>query len=296
MLNRIPRYAISFCLTASALGAQDGRVASVAVTGHGHETFVLITGMVGGVSGFRRLETALVSAGYQVIVIDPYAMSLDSSDVTFAAMARRVEAVLAAQGVSNAHVVAHSQGAGVALRLAAMAPDCVSSLYFLDSGALPAQRGPTLSASLRFVPTLTRLPGGSRLVRDRFLAGIRRNAGRTDWLTPETQREYTEPMLASIDRVVSMAFRLGKAIEPESLSVIVRRVRAPVTVVLGGAPHEADVGPEELNALAPLGAHLRIERLPGVGHFPHEEAPNELLPLLVGPLLIRPERVANADP
>ena len=53
-----------------------------------------------------------------------------------------------------------------------------------------------------------------------------------------------------------------------------------MTVVLGAAPHDADVGPEEIAALAPLGPRVRIERMAGVGHFPHEEAPNELLELL----------------
>jgi pimeloyl-ACP methyl ester carboxylesterase len=295
MLKSFHRCAVALCLTAPSLGAQSAtRLPVVATAGQGAETFVLVTGMVGGLSGFRRLETALVGAGYRVIIVDPYALSVDSSDVTFLAMAQRIEAVLDAQGVAVARVVAHSQGAGVALRLAAIAPQRVSALYFLDSGALPAQQGPTLSASLRLVPIITRLPGGTRLVRDRFLDGIRRNAGRREWLDSETQRAYTEPMLASIDRVVAMAFRLAKAVEPESLSTVVARVRAPVTVVLGGAPHDADVGPEELNALLPLGGRLRIERLPGVGHFPHEEAPNELLPLLLRPLVSQPMAVAKA--
>jgi pimeloyl-ACP methyl ester carboxylesterase len=295
MLRSLHRCAVALCLTAPALTAQSTtRFPVVASAGQGAETFVLVTGMVGGLSGFRRLETALVGAGYRVIVVDPYALSLDSTDVTFLAMARRIEAVLDAEGVTVARVVAHSQGAGVALRLAAIAPERVSALYFLDSGALPAQQGPTLSASLRLVPIITRLPGGTRLVRDRFLDGIRRNAGRQEWLDAETQRAYTDPMLASVDRVVAMAFRLAKAVEPESLSTVVARVRAPVTVVLGGAKHEADVGPEELNALSPLGTRLRIERLPGVGHFPHEEAPDELLPLLVRPLVARSMAVARA--
>jgi pimeloyl-ACP methyl ester carboxylesterase len=34
--------------------------------------------------------------------------------------------------------------------------------------------------------------------------------------------------------------------------------------------------PEEITALAPLASLLRVERLPGVGHFPHEEVPDEV--------------------
>ena len=285
-MHKIALVALGLCLTTLPLLAQDiAHPPAVVVLGEGPQCFVLVSGMVGGVAGFRRLEALLVARGNRVIVVDPYALSLDSADVSFAALARRVDAVLARYHVTNARVVGHGQGAGVALRLAAAAPERVAALYLLDSGGLAVNRGPTLSASLRLVPLVTRLPWGRTLLRDRFLAGIRRNAARQEWLDLETQRAYTEPLLASIDQVVAMAFRLGRAEEPEPLASVVARVRIPVTVILGAAPHEADAGPEELTALAPLGSHLRMERLARVGHFPHEEAPNELLPLITAPCL-----------
>jgi pimeloyl-ACP methyl ester carboxylesterase len=274
-------------LLASSVAAQEGtRFPSVVAAGSGVETFVLVTGMIGGVAGFRRLQRLLIADGYRVVIIDPYRLSVDSADLSFAAMARRVDAVLTQQKVHGARVVGHSQGAGVALRLAAMAPDRVSALYLLDSGALPANAGPTLSASLHLVPLITRLPGGRRMVRDHFVHALRASVGRQEWLDTETLREYTEPLLDCIDRAVEMAFRLARAIEPEMLTSVVARVQVPVTVLVGAAPHAADMGPEELATLAPLGALLRVERLAGVGHFPHEEAPNELLPFLVAPVRV----------
>jgi len=274
---------LALCLTAIRLDAQPAmQVPAVTEAGAGAETFVLITGMVGGVAGYRRLEPLLVARHYRVIVVDPYELSIDSTDVSFAAMARRVNVVLEERGVSQARIVAHSQGAGVALRLAASSPERVAALYFLDAGAQTVNRGPTLSASLRFVPLITRLPGGRCLVRDRFVAALRRSAGRQQWLDAETQRAYAEPILSSVDRVITMAFRLAKAEEPESLTAVLGRVRAPLTVLLGAAPHDADAGPAEIVALALLGPRVRIEWMVGVGHFPHEEAPNELVTLLVG--------------
>jgi pimeloyl-ACP methyl ester carboxylesterase len=59
-------------------------------------------------------------------------------------------------------------------------------------------------------------------------------------------------------------------------------VRAPITVILGGAPHPAAPDDAELATLAPLGARLRIVRLAGVGHFPHEEAPAEVAARITG--------------
>lgn len=259
--------------------------------GDGSETFVLITGMVGGIAGFRQLDSLLLERGYSVLRIDPYQLSLDSTDVSFAAMARRVDAVMTRFHIRKARIVGHSQGAGVALRLAAADPDRVEALYFLDSGALAYNRGPTLSASLRLVPLITRLPGGRALVRQHFVDALKRSSGRPEWLDAKKQLAYTSPVLDHVDRVVDMAFRLSVASEPEPLASVVARVRAPLVVVIGAAPHEADIGQDELDALAPLGRLVRIRRLAGVGHFPQEEAPNELMSLLIAPL---PERAMVA--
>ncbi len=272
---------VAVAIGPSRLIAQSAAVPAVVVSGNGPETYVLVSGMIGGVAGFRRLAALLVDSGYRVVVIDPYLLSLDSADVTFAALARRVGDVLNAQHVTAAHVVAHSHGAGVMLRVASMSPQHVGSLYFLDAGALAENRGPMLSGAMRLVPIITRLPGGRRFVRGRFLSELHRSAGRQEWLDADAERRYTEPVLQCIDRVVAMAGRLASAQEPESLAAVVARVHVPVTVLLGDAPHTAGAGTDEIEALAPLGAMLRIEHLAGVGHFPHEEAPNEIVRYLL---------------
>jgi pimeloyl-ACP methyl ester carboxylesterase len=271
------------------LPAQESR--AVAITGSGGETYVLLSGMVGGVPGFARLAARLSAAGHRVIAIDPYHLSVDSTEVSFDALARRVERVMARHGVTSARLVGHAHGAGVMLRVAARAPHRVSHLYFLDVGALPANRTKVLSASLRLVPLIARVPGGRSLIRDRYIRGLRENAGRTDGLDDVTQRAYTEPMLDDIDRVIALAFRLGDAAEPEPLASVVSRIRVPATVILGDAPRESGPDSSEIVALAPLGSRLRVHRLTGIGHFPHEEAP-EAVALI---LLARPNQtVARA--
>ena len=254
---------------------------AVVVNGSGTVTYVLVSGMIGGVAGFRQLATLLVDSGYRVIVIDPYLLSLDSADVTFAALARRVDAVLIEHSVTSARVVAHSHGAGVMLRVAAMSPERIAALYFLDAGALAANHGPMLSSAMRLVPLITRLPGGRSFIRGRFVDELHRSAGHQEWLDADTERRYTEPVLDHIGSVVAMARRLANAQEPESLESVIGRVHVPVTVLLGDAPHTAGAGPEEIDALAALGPLVRIEHLAGIGHFPQEEAPNELLRYLL---------------
>jgi magnesium chelatase accessory protein len=264
-------------LASAALSAQRSQtLPAISVAGQGSETFVLITGLVGSVAGFHRLESRLLDQHHRVVIIDPYLLSIDSADVTFAAMARRVDRVLDSLGVTGAQVVAHGHGAGVALRLAANAPRRVSDLYLLDCGALPDHRSAVFTSALRLVPVISRVPGGRSFIRARFIRTLAENSGPNAWLDAATKRAYTEPILNEIDRVIAMAIRLRHANEPDSLRAVVDRVHVPVTLLIGSVPHPAGPVPEELTALQPLGAHLRVEYIPGVGHFPHEEAPDDV--------------------
>ncbi len=235
-------------------------------------TWVLLSGLVGGIAGFRALEAALTRNHGRVVTIDPYRLSVDSADVSYDAMARRVANALTTLGVRQARVVGHANGAGVALRVAAVFPHRVESLYLLDAGALSASRGRVLGGSLRLIPMIVYVPGGRALLRRRFIAGIRANAARQEWFDDAAQRAYVDPIVDDIGRAVALVTRLGDAREPHTLNDVVLRVRASVTVILGDAPHPSVSGAAELDALAPLGARLRVVRLPGVGHFPHEEA------------------------
>ena len=251
-------------------------VPAISVSGDGPQTVVLLSGLVGGVAGYRRLEARLLAHHQRVVIVDSYLLSIDSADVSFAAQARRVDRVLDSLGITDAEVVGHGHGAGVALRLAASSPHRVRALCFLDVGALPDHRSPVFSASLRLVPLITRLPGGRGFVRRRFVRALHESSGPNPWLDPATERAYTEPMFDRIDRAVALAIRLGRSTEPEPLPAVIARVGVPVTVLLGGAPHTAGPVPAEISALATLGGLLRVETLAGVGHFPHEEAPDEV--------------------
>ena len=266
---------------------------AITVTGGGPTTYVLISGIVGSIAGFRRLEAELTALGHRVVVVDPYALSLDSTDVSFAALARRVDRELARLGIDSARAVGHAHGGGVALRLAAQVPTRVTALYLLDVGALPQNRTEVFSGAMRFVPFITRLPGGRRFVRSRLINGIRDNAGRQEWFDVATQRAYADPMLDRIGRVVSMAGRLASAREPEPLDNVVARLRCPVTMIVGAIPRASGPDSVEFAALAPLGGMLRVEWLAGVGHFPHEEAPAEVARIIArAPVALRDYRIA----
>lgn len=266
---------MSGALASTEASAQASKpLINVRDVGTGTETWVLLPGTLGGVSGMHRLEMRLLATGARVVTIDVYGMSVDSADVSFAALARRVDATMARLHVEGARVVGHAHGGGVALRLAAAYPNRVSELDLLDVGALSTNRTVAMSGAIGLAPMISHMPGGRAFIRTRLVGGIRENSGSTQWFTIESERAYTDPVLDNVGRVVAMAERLGKAQEPDSVATLIKRLQVPVTVVLGQSPHATTPTIEHLNALAPLGARLRVVRLSGVGHFPHEEAPD----------------------
>ena len=259
------------------MNAQPVSPPAITVAGEGRNTYLLLSGVIGGVAGYHRIERRLVELGNRVIVIDPYLLAIDSDDVSFDALAKRVDAELAARGVDTVRIVGHAHGGGVAIRLAANARGRASELFLLNVGALTDHRNPVFTSSIRLAPLITRLPGGRAFLRRRILDGLRQNGGHTEWLDSSTVRAYTEPMLDNIGRVVAMAMRLGKAEEPEPLAAVIQRLRVPVTVIIGALTCPASPGRDELAALEPLGRLVRIDTLAGVCHFPHEELPDELV-------------------
>ena len=262
---------------------------AVRVAGQGGDTYVLVAGLVGGVAGFARLEARLVAAGHRVVSIDPYQLAVDSSDVSLHAMARLVDGELETRGIRRAIVVGHAHGGGVALRLAANAPRRVSALYLLDVGAAPSNRGTVFSSAIRLVPVIARIPAGKTFIRHRIVAGLRENSGNAAWIDDSTGRLYAQPLLDNVDRVVAMAGRLSRAEEPETVDQVVGRVDVPITVLVGGVRTRASPIEGEFRAFEAIGSRFRLDTVSTAGHFPHEEAPDQ-----VARLILRGSRAAIA--
>ena len=183
--------------------------------------------------------------------------------------------------IVDAHIVGHAHGGGVALRLVSRWPSRARDLTLLHVGALPVNRSRVFGASLRLIPFLTRMPFGRRFVRDRFVKGLLENSARTEWLDERARCAYVDRVLDNITAVVAMARRLATAEEPESVGDVIARLDLPVTVLRGEFSGPGGPTPAEMAALAPLGERLRILTVAGVGHFPHEEDPAEVVRLLL---------------
>lgn len=258
---------------------------AVTVRGSGPQTMVLVSGIIGGVGGLRRLEGEMLRGGHRVGVIDPFRLSIASADMSFSAIAGRVERVLAERGITGAHVVAHSHGGGVMLRVAADAPERVASLTLIEVGAQQAMQSAKLDLALRVLPSIAKAPGGRQLLRRRLVAGLRQNASNQEFLDAATERAYAEPLLDRIDDVMTMGRRMMAASEPETIDAVLARIRVPVTVLLGAESHSGGPRAPEIAALGRLGSLLRVERVPGAAYFPHEEAPAAVA-RLVAPRLV----------
>lgn len=284
MRNRLAAIAVSAVLiSAGPASGQRYDPNVVRDAGTGNAVFVLLTGMLGGVGGYSKLQTQLLALNCRVVTIDPYRLSLDSVDVTFAAMARRVNVIMESLGIANASVVGHSHGAGVALRLAANYPDRVSKLYFLNAGALESNHTEGVATSLRIARIISHIPGGRFFIEGRLGAGLRENAVHTEWLDAATRKRYTRPVVEHIDQVYSMARRFAVEREPDSLPQVLQRIHVPVVLILAGVVTPGGAGFEELNAIRPLGDLIGVEVVAGVGHFLQEEAPAEVARLLLEP-------------
>lgn len=241
---------------------------------------VLLNGLLGGTARLEPLADRLVSEGFRVVIVDAYRLGADAPDVSFHGLANSVASALRRERVQGAVVVAHAHAAGVALRLAANAPDLTTELLLLDAGVLASTRSIGVTRAMRIASIVARFPGGPSLIRSRLAAGIRANSGDPSWLTDSVARVYTDPLLDELPAVAKMVARLAVAHEPESMEQWMPRVRASVTVLVGGAPHAIGASADEL-ALVRRIPGTRVQQVSGVGHFVHEEAPRVVLAAVI---------------
>jgi pimeloyl-ACP methyl ester carboxylesterase len=247
---------------------------AVTVVGHG-EPVVLIPGLMGSAFAFRRVAPQLVDAGFEVVIVEPLGIGASArpraADYSLTAQAARVAAVLDTLGLRDAVVVAHSVGGSIAFRLAFHRPDLVGGIVSIEGG--PAEEATT--SGFRFAIRFAKLLrfGGSRLLRNTVNHEMKAASGDSTWVTDSVVTGYTADAARDFTATLNAFQGMAESHEPaEPLSAELSRVRCPVVLLVGLAPHSSGVPPTEVALLKDSLPAFTVDSIPGVGHFVFEES------------------------
>lgn len=248
----------------------------VVAAGSGHPV-VFIPGFFGSAFTYRKVTPPLNAAGYRTIVIEPLGIGGSSrpekGDYSLTAQARRVGAVLDSLGVSSAIVVAHSNGGSIALRLAVHRPSLVEALVSIEGGPTESAVTPSFRAALRFAPWI-KLLGGVKLIRWKIHHLLLDSSGDKSWVTDDVVAGYTAPAAVNLNATLKAYLAMAASREPEKLAPRLGEIRCPVRLLVGGTPHDGDVGQPEVVLLQRTLPDFTLDSVPGAGHFLQEERPD----------------------
>jgi pimeloyl-ACP methyl ester carboxylesterase len=251
----------------------------VVLQGEG-EPVVFIPGLLGSAFGFRHVTTPRVDRGYRTIVVEPLGMGGSDrprhADYSLAAQADRVRAVLDSLHIAAAVVVAHSLGSSIALHLAVRHPDRVRAILSIEGGLAETPMGPQVKRAMRWAP-LIKLVASRSAVRPLLARELRASSGDAGWLDEEVLSGYMADFAADVGATMDAFRGMADATGPEGLGDRLRDVHAPFLLLLGTAPHRGAPTDEEIASLAASVPAITIERVPGAGHFLHEEQPEVVL-------------------
>ena len=201
------------------------------------------------------------------------------ADYSLTAQADRIAGVLDSLGIRQAFVIAHSLGGAEGFRLAYRRPDLVAGLISLEGGPTEAAITPAFKRALRFAPWI-KLFGGIKLVRKKIRTMLLASSGDSTWITDDVVLGYTAGAARSLDATLKAYLAMANSREPEKLWPHLADIRCPVRLVVGGAPHEGDVGAAEVRLLQRTVRAFALDSVPGAGHFLYEEQPEAVVTVL----------------
>lgn len=248
---------------------------------------VLFHHFYGSVATWRHVQEDL-SADHRVIAFDRVGFGLTErpprsrwqhgNPYTRAMSARIALALLDDLGIDHATLVGSSAGGTAALETYARAPQRVSGIALLSPAITGDVGAPGVLRPLLRTAPLRAL--GTRLVR-RFAGEVTRERVSRSWHDPSLATDedvdaYARPLkVEGWDRGL---WEVLTAERPPDLRHIVRRVQVPAIVV--GGTSDRIIRPHWNRRTADALPHGSLALLPDVGHTPHEERPNLLLPVL----------------
>lgn len=249
------------------------------------EVILLLHGMAGSSQTWRSILRPL-SRKYRVIAPDLLGHGNSAkprSDYSLGAFAVWLRDLLDELGVAQATVVGHSLGGGVAMQFIYQHPDYCRRLILMNSGGL----GPDVGWTLRLLsapgaelimPIIAPPPVlavGER-VRSWFgKAGIQSPRGAEIWnaYSSFADAETRQAFLRTLRSVVDYR---GQAVS--ALNRLHVKADMPIMTIWGDA--DAIIPVEHAYSAHEARPDVRLEVLPGVGHFPQVERPMEVVELI----------------
>jgi len=251
----------------------------VEITGAG-QAVVLVPGLLGSAYAFRDLVPMLTATGYRTIVIEPLGIGLSArpehANYSLSAQADRIAAVLDTLGVKNAILVGHSAGGAEAFRLAYRRPDLVGTIVTIEGGPSESASTQTFKKAMRYAPWI-KILGGVRLIRWKIHQMLVASSGDPSWVTDAVVDGYTATAARDLDGTLKVYLAVAASHEPYRIQPHVGEIGCPVLLMIGGAPHEGHVGPEEVSLLQHTLPRFTIDSVSGAGHFIYEEQPRRVV-------------------
>lgn len=267
------------------------------VTIHGHDVGFRRSGsendeavlLIHGLAGSSKTWDAVIpglSGDYDIIAPDLLGhgeSAKPQGDYSLGAFASGLRDFLAMMEVDSVTIVGHSFGGGVAMQLAYQHPHLVDRLVLVGSGGLGREVSPLLRflavpgaeylmplvMPKPFVDTATSVGRelGKRNIRSAKLGEMWR--AYSSLAGAENRQAFVKTMRSVIDsggQVVNASDRLYLA------------ARVPVMIVWGS--QDLIIPVSHAHAAHETIGTSRLEILPGVGHFPHVEAPDQFVEVL----------------
>jgi pimeloyl-ACP methyl ester carboxylesterase len=251
----------------------------------GPETLLLIHGMAGSSATWRNVIPKL-ARNYRVVAPDLLGHGLSAKprgDYSLGAFAVWLRDLLDQLGIPRATVVGQSLGGGIAMQFAYQHRDRCDRVVLIGSGGL----GPELNWMLRLLsapgaefllPALAPKPvldAGNTVRAWLISAGLRSPRGAEIWsaYSSLSDADSRHAFLRTLRSVVDYR---GQAVS--ALNRLHMTAQLPVMLVWGDDDRIIPVAHGHAAHQAVPGSRLEI--LPGIGHFPHVEAPDQVTELL----------------
>jgi len=240
------------------------------------EPVVLIPGLSGCSYGFRKLTPLLHERGLRTIIIEPLAVGESSRprdvDYTMTAQAARLGAVLDSLEIENAIFVAQGIGGAMVFRLTVERPELLAGFVSVEGGSAEAAISPNIKNTLKLAKILAKM-GGKNLMRDRYAENLRKSSGDPSWIDRRTVGRYFRGTGRDISAAMDAMVTMTEQTEPWAMTPRLPEIRIPVIILLGAAPHEAELTSEDIEVLRLGLRDVEFREVPGAGHFIYEEQP-----------------------